>query len=49
MGHAFGKGVASGLPLAGIMAGAALLARWPRGAHGTTFGGGPLVAAAAAR
>jgi len=43
----FAKGVASGLPLAGILAGADLMARWPRGAHGTTFGGNPVSCAAA--
>lgn len=43
----FAKGVASGLPLAGIIAGAGLMARWPRGAHGTTFGGNPVSCAAA--
>src|SRR3546814_678491 len=35
----FAKGVASGMPLAGIMAGAALMERWPNSSHGTTFGG----------
>jgi 4-aminobutyrate aminotransferase len=43
----FAKGVASGLPLGGIMAGAELMARWPKGTHGTTFGGNPLSCAAA--
>jgi 4-aminobutyrate aminotransferase len=43
----FAKGVASGLPLAGIMAGADLMARWPNGAHGSTFGGNPVSCAAA--
>jgi len=43
----FAKGVASGLPLAGIMAGAALMDRWPNGAHGSTFGGNPVSCAAA--
>jgi 4-aminobutyrate aminotransferase len=43
----FAKGVASGLPLAGIVAGAELMARWPNGAHGTTFGGNPVSCAAA--
>jgi len=43
----FAKGVASGLPLAGIMAGAALMARWPNGTHGSTFGGNPVSCAAA--
>jgi 4-aminobutyrate aminotransferase len=43
----FAKGVASGLPLAGIMAGSDLMARWPNGAHGSTFGGNPVSCAAA--
>jgi 4-aminobutyrate aminotransferase len=43
----FAKGVASGLPLAGITAPASLMARWPEGAHGSTFGGNPLSCAAA--
>jgi 4-aminobutyrate aminotransferase len=43
----FAKGVASGLPLGGIIAPAALMARWPRGAHGSTFGGNPVACAAA--
>ncbi|MFL6206233.1 MAG: aspartate aminotransferase family protein [Acidimicrobiales bacterium] len=43
----FAKGVASGMPLAGIMAGAALMDRWPNGTHGSTFGGNPVSCAAA--
>jgi 4-aminobutyrate aminotransferase len=43
----FAKGVASGMPLAGIMAGAELMDRWPNGTHGTTFGGNPVSCAAA--
>ncbi len=43
----FAKGVASGLPLAGIMAGADLMAQWPNGTHGSTFGGNPVACAAA--
>ena len=43
----FAKGVASGLPLAGIMAGAELMDRWPNGTHGSTFGGNPVSCAAA--
>jgi 4-aminobutyrate aminotransferase len=43
----FAKGVASGMPLAGIMAGADLMDRWPKGAHGSTFGGNPVACAAA--
>jgi 4-aminobutyrate aminotransferase len=43
----FAKGVASGLPLAGIMAGGALMDQWPSGTHGSTFGGNPVSCAAA--
>jgi 4-aminobutyrate aminotransferase len=43
----FAKGVASGLPLGGIIAGRALMERWPTGAHGSTFGGNPVACAAA--
>ncbi len=43
----FAKGVASGLPLGGIMSPKALMDRWPNGAHGTTFGGNPVSCAAA--
>ena len=43
----FAKGVASGLPLGGIVAGRALMDRWPNGAHGSTFGGNPVACAAA--
>ncbi len=43
----FAKGVASGLPLAGIIAGADVMACWPNGAHGSTFGGNPVSCAAA--
>jgi 4-aminobutyrate aminotransferase len=43
----FAKGVSSGLPLAGILAGADLLDRWPNGTHGSTFGGNPVSCAAA--
>ena len=43
----FAKGVASGLPLGGIVASAALMDRWPNGAHGSTFGGNPVACAAA--
>lgn len=43
----FAKGVASGLPLGGIIAPAALMDRWPTGAHGSTFGGNPVTCAAA--
>ena len=43
----FAKSVASGLPLGGIMAPKALMDRWPKNAHGTTFGGNPVSCAAA--
>ncbi|HEX8805267.1 MAG TPA: aminotransferase class III-fold pyridoxal phosphate-dependent enzyme, partial [Acidimicrobiales bacterium] len=43
----FAKGVASGLPLGGIVAGRSLIERWPTGAHGSTFGGNPVACAAA--
>ncbi|MBA2283007.1 MAG: aminotransferase class III-fold pyridoxal phosphate-dependent enzyme [Actinomycetota bacterium] len=43
----FAKGVASGLPLAGIVAPAAIMDRWPNAAHGSTFGGNPVSCAAA--
>ena len=43
----FAKGIASGLPLAGLIASRSLFERWPTGAHGTTFGGNPVSCAAA--
>jgi 4-aminobutyrate aminotransferase len=43
----FAKGIASGLPLGGIVASRALMERWPTGAHGSTFGGNPVACAAA--
>jgi 4-aminobutyrate aminotransferase len=43
----FAKGVASGLPLGGIIAPGALIDRWPAGSHGSTFGGNPVSCAAA--
>ena len=43
----FAKGIASGLPLGGIIAPRALMERWPTGAHGSTFGGNPVSCAAA--
>jgi 4-aminobutyrate aminotransferase len=42
----FAKGIASGLPLGGIIARRELM-DWPPGAHGSTFGGNPIAAAAA--
>ncbi|WP_116998934.1 aminotransferase class III-fold pyridoxal phosphate-dependent enzyme [Desertimonas flava] len=41
-----GKGLASGLPLAGIIAKAELM-DWEPGGHGSTFGGNPVACAAA--
>ena len=43
----FAKGIASGLPLGGIVAPRGLMERWPTGAHGSTFGGNPVCCAAA--
>ncbi len=43
-----GKAIANGLPLSAFGAPAELLAKWPRGSHGTTFGGNPISCAAAA-
>ena len=43
----FAKGIASGLPLGGIVAGRNLMERWPTGTHGSTFGGNPVACAAA--
>lgn len=43
----FAKGIASGLPMGGIIAPARVVENWPRGTHGSTFGGN-LVACAAA-
>jgi 4-aminobutyrate aminotransferase len=41
------KGIASGLPLAGILAPTDTLARWVPGAHGGTYGGNVVACAAA--
>ena len=43
----FAKGVASGLPLGGIVAPRRLMEAWPPGCHGSTFGGNPVACAAA--
>ncbi len=43
----FAKGIASGLPLSGIIAKADLMARWRPGAHGGTYGGNVVACAAA--
>ncbi len=42
----FAKGIASGLPLGGIMTKAEVMS-WEPGAHGSTFGGNPVAIAAA--
>jgi len=42
-----GKGIASGLPMGALLAPASVMDAWPPGAHGNTFGGGPVVCAAA--
>ena len=41
-----GKGIASGLPLGAMVARADLMT-WPKGAHGSTYGGNPIACAAA--
>jgi len=41
------KGIASGLPLAGLAARRELMQRWPPGSHGGTFGGNAVACAAA--
>jgi 4-aminobutyrate aminotransferase len=41
------KGIASGFPLSAIGAPAELMARWPKGTHGGTYGGNPIGCAAA--
>jgi 4-aminobutyrate aminotransferase len=41
----FAKGIASGLPLGGIISKASVM-DWPMGAHGNTFGGNPIACAA---
>ena len=41
------KGIASGLPLSGILAPREMLARWSPGAHGGTYGGNVVACAAA--
>ncbi|MFK7804487.1 MAG: aspartate aminotransferase family protein [Anaerolineae bacterium] len=42
------KGLASGAPMSGIAASAALMDKWAPGSHGGTYGGGSAIAAAAA-
>jgi len=41
------KGLGSGLPIGAIVARKRLMEKWPRGAHGNTYGGNPLCCAAA--
>lgn len=41
------KGIASGFPFAAIGASSELMARWPVGSHGGTYGGNPIGCAAA--
>jgi len=41
------KGIASGMPLGGMIARAELLEAWGPGAHGSTYGGNPVACAAA--
>jgi len=42
------KGIASGMPLSGVVSTAEIMDGWEKGAHGTTFGGNPVSCAAAA-
>jgi 4-aminobutyrate aminotransferase len=44
---AMAKGLASGMPLSGIVAGKELMAKWSPGSHGGTYGGNVVAAAAA--
>lgn len=41
------KGLGSGLPIGAIVAKRRIMEKWPRGAHGNTYGGNPLCCAAA--
>lgn len=43
----FAKGIASGLPLGGIIAPRHIMEQWQTGTHGSTFGGNPVSCAAA--
>ena len=44
---AVAKSIASGLPLSAVASTPAIMERWTKGAHGTTFGGNPVACAAA--
>jgi 4-aminobutyrate aminotransferase len=44
---ALAKGLGSGLPIGAVVARRSLMERWPRGAHGNTYGGNPIACAAA--
>jgi 4-aminobutyrate aminotransferase len=44
---ALAKGLGSGLPIGMVLAKKKVMERWPRGAHGNTFGGNPICCAAA--
>jgi 4-aminobutyrate aminotransferase len=41
------KGIASGMPLSAVASKKEIMEKWPKGAHGTTFGGNPVSCAAA--
>jgi 4-aminobutyrate aminotransferase len=41
------KGIASGMPLSGVISTPEIMDGWVKGAHGTTFGGNPISCAAA--
>ena len=41
------KGIASGFPISAVGASAELMAKWPTGSHGGTYGGNPIGCAAA--
>jgi 4-aminobutyrate aminotransferase len=41
------KGIASGMPIAAMVARADIMERWSAGAHGSTYGGNPVACAAA--
>lgn len=41
------KGIANGFPLSAIAASRELMAKWPPGSHGSTYGGNPVACAAA--